>query len=540
MELENKNTNNVLENVINEGERKGLILLSTEYNEDKLQWICKKNKHIINLSYKELRLRKGCSKCPSGARYTVEELHSIAEELGLVFIGDKARDKNTEWACKEEGHKFKSSVAVIKKAKTKCPDCYWDEVTYSIEEIDKHASENGITCMEVTYRNKEEKMMWRCSYGHLWPAVFDSIIRGRRCKQCGNSTGETSTLISIQDFFEHIPQINIIKNARKKAVPELKGYELDIYLPEYRLALEYNGIQHYEYNDRFHKNGIKDFIHQVMKDKIKYRLCVENGITLIRVKYTIKNIRQYVYDKLTQLEYKCPIDRETFIDDKTSGNRISIASNKTTQHIDKVNHRLSLLNFTLVTPFAKNDEHEIKCNTCNTITFRTLHQIACCGKPGRTFCHLCRQKEYEEEKRLILLKNGFLLNIVIKENNQTKFFKVNRLYCGINTNKYMSHLGIVVKNGIERIKNGCNCWKRLITEQRIKERELIISHLKKNKLGKYFTDENYYWAYFEVVQSYLQREHDNREKSLIYFEMLKDMHDTYVDQAAYIEQHGII
>jgi hypothetical protein len=63
--------------------------------------------------------------------------------------------------------------------------------------------------------------------------------------------------------------------------------ELDCFDPELKIAVEYNGIQHYEYIPFFHKNK-EAFLNQKYRDDMKRRMCRENGIVLIEVPYTIK------------------------------------------------------------------------------------------------------------------------------------------------------------------------------------------------------------------------------------------------------------
>ena len=71
--------------------------------------------------------------------------------------------------------------------------------------------------------------------------------------------------------------------------------ELDCYNSELKLAIEYNGIQHYKYVPYFHKN-YEHFINQKYRDDMKRRMCKDNGIILIEVPYTVKlqDIEQYI------------------------------------------------------------------------------------------------------------------------------------------------------------------------------------------------------------------------------------------------------
>ena len=75
--------------------------------------------------------------------------------------------------------------------------------------------------------------------------------------------------------------------------------ELDCYNDELRLAVEYNGEQHYNYVPYFHRT--KDaFYNLKYRDDIKRRLCDENGVRLVIVPYTvdIDNIERYIREAI--------------------------------------------------------------------------------------------------------------------------------------------------------------------------------------------------------------------------------------------------
>ena len=80
--------------------------------------------------------------------------------------------------------------------------------------------------------------------------------------------------------------------------------ELDCYNKELKLAIEYNGIQHYKYVPFFHKNK-EVFMNQKYRDDMKRRMCKDNGIVLIEVPYTVKinDIYGYLRNKLSSYNY---------------------------------------------------------------------------------------------------------------------------------------------------------------------------------------------------------------------------------------------
>ena len=63
---------------------------------------------------------------------------------------------------------------------------------------------------------------------------------------------------------------------------------LDIYLPDLKLGIEIQGIQHYKQNDFFHKNS-SSFLESNLRDREKYLLALNNGITILYIKFDDKN-----------------------------------------------------------------------------------------------------------------------------------------------------------------------------------------------------------------------------------------------------------
>ena len=59
--------------------------------------------------------------------------------------------------------------------------------------------------------------------------------------------------------------------------------ELDMYDDDRKLAIEYNGIQHYDFPNPFHKS-LQEFVAQQQRDAAKATICRERGVALISVK----------------------------------------------------------------------------------------------------------------------------------------------------------------------------------------------------------------------------------------------------------------
>ena len=76
--------------------------------------------------------------------------------------------------------------------------------------------------------------------------------------------------------------------------------ELDLYNEELKIAVEYNGQQHYKYTPFFHQNE-EEFKKQLQRDDEKLKKCFELNINLIIIPYNLNNyksIEQYIKSKI--------------------------------------------------------------------------------------------------------------------------------------------------------------------------------------------------------------------------------------------------
>lgn len=79
-----------------------------------------------------------------------------------------------------------------------------------------------------------------------------------------------------------------------------KNLELDFYCDELKVAVEYDGAQHYKYNEFFHSKNPVKFIKQRQRDAFKTKRCKELGIKLIRIPYTMEkcNFHNFLVEQL--------------------------------------------------------------------------------------------------------------------------------------------------------------------------------------------------------------------------------------------------
>jgi hypothetical protein len=93
-----------------------------------------------------------------------------------------------------------------------------------------------------------------------------------------------------------------------------RGVKIDfsIKLGNLTIWIEYNGLQHYEFNIYLHRNNIENFKNQLRRDERVREYCKENSILLIEIPY-IYDTKESIFDFLNKTVLK-NIDPNTILD----------------------------------------------------------------------------------------------------------------------------------------------------------------------------------------------------------------------------------
>jgi len=180
----------------------------------------------------------------------------------------------------------------------------------SILDAQEAAKQRGGKCLSTKCDGIRDSVEFECHYKHKWTTVFGNVLYDNTwCPDCKISPGEEISRNIFQTLFS--------KAFPKDRYSWLNGLELDGYSDELKLAFEYNGPQHYEFNKLYHKTN-KDFEEQLARDKKKNVLCVKCGVILVTIPYTIKymDLQGFIMDKCLEnnvnIPYPAKIDITTF------------------------------------------------------------------------------------------------------------------------------------------------------------------------------------------------------------------------------------
>lgn len=132
------------------------------------------------------------------------------------------------------------------------------------------------------YTGIDNHVSMKCPNGHIRNITPNNFKSGTRCLECKNSRGMT-LLGKILNELNY--KFSYEYNLQDKEYPKIR---YDIYIPEINTIIEWDGIQHFEYIEHFHRK-IENYHERQHYDCEKTKICIRNNIKLIRMDYTCYN-----------------------------------------------------------------------------------------------------------------------------------------------------------------------------------------------------------------------------------------------------------
>lgn len=193
--------------------------------------------------------------------------------------GNKTPDQITQWSKQRvwwrcidyPDHEWQTSVSDGKS----CPICSGQKTLAGFNDLESqspdvaktwHLNKNGELLPSMVTVSSNKPIWWICTRNHEWRTTPSERNRGYGCNKCSSriSKAEQHLASMLRAHGLEVEQSN-----RKI----LKGSELDIYIPEKKVAIEYNGV--YWHTENWGKD--KDY------HRDKWLRCQESGIQLIQI-----------------------------------------------------------------------------------------------------------------------------------------------------------------------------------------------------------------------------------------------------------------
>ena len=264
----------------------------TRFSHVKVYWKCKNCKTKFSRSLSKVKEEILCNSCSLKKGISKKYLSRIDKEGSLAVKYPElakewhptkngkltpeeltyASNKKVWWIC-PNGHEYEKNVVGRTVANRGCPYCTNQKVLKGYNDLETifpnflkewNYKRNTVLPNQVIARSGK-KYWWICELGHEWQVSPLDRTYGRGCPICSSerkvSIGEKTILYYIMKNYNG----KIIPNYRSELID---NKELDIYLPELKIGIEYDGVY-------FHKNRARD----LLKDNI----CKSKGIKVFHV-----------------------------------------------------------------------------------------------------------------------------------------------------------------------------------------------------------------------------------------------------------------
>lgn len=259
----------------------------------KVRIICPKHGVFMQTPYEHIR-GCGCSRCLGYHKTTGEYISEIKEiykgRLDFSEFEYKGAFAPSYVTCLKCGWRFQIIPNRLSSGTGGCPHCR--DIKFRQAGRDKRtenakkkfqkdvASKYGSKYSVISdYAGGDGKIAVRCS---VCGAVFDRtsrlFLQGYECV-CQRTYGSLPEG-RILDFLEG----RGITPEREKMFSSLGRLRYDFYIPSKNLLVEYNGVQHYEYNSFFFNNH-HGFLVQKHHDWLKRKYARDHGIRLLTIPY---------------------------------------------------------------------------------------------------------------------------------------------------------------------------------------------------------------------------------------------------------------
>ena len=203
-------------------------------------------------------------------KLTIEYVRKYIEGFGYVLLSKIYVNALSKLRVRcPKGHEYEVCFSDFKNGNRRCAICAGKK-KHTIDHVRKCYKDEDHTYLSTKYKNAHTKELVQCPKGHQYEVSFDHFKNGSRCPICNNEKTSSKAEIEIQELVKTLTN-NVICNDRTQIVNTNTGrsLELDIYLPDLKKAIEYNGIFWHSSDEA------------KIKDQMKVDQCKNLGIDLL-------------------------------------------------------------------------------------------------------------------------------------------------------------------------------------------------------------------------------------------------------------------
>jgi hypothetical protein len=268
---------------------------------------CVKCEYVWRTSLGNLQKYGSCPKCSERRhRPSSEDIcHCLSKEGYEVVSGDVVSAKSRIVVKCTAGHLWQTTWDRIKRG-IRCKECgiasMSKKMRFEDSFVEAQIASRGGMLLTKGYLNTTTALDVRCDKGHIFHPTLKSVLKGHWCSRCKFSKGQEAIMRVIE---QELPRCTVNIDYRGfdwlKTGNKTGKQELDIWIPELKLAIEYDGEQHFRPVSVF--GGEEGFERTKARDAMKNVKVAQHTDDIsyfVRFSYMDDLSRERVIDKLRE------------------------------------------------------------------------------------------------------------------------------------------------------------------------------------------------------------------------------------------------
>lgn len=212
----------------------------------------------------------------------------------------KTSRESLNFKCTKHNFIFRTFPDQVLHGKYSCKECIRERQNLKqrksftvLQEELKQLHPHIVICDE--YYNNKTPLKCYCTQGqHYFYKDAHHLLRGQGCPICSSSSGEQAVISILNQM-----NVKFVRQYKFEDCCDINPLPFDFFLPDWKIAIEYQGEQHYIPSTKF---GMTAFLNTQKHDKIKQEYCLNHNIDLIIISYKERtNLYKILQDRLTSI-----------------------------------------------------------------------------------------------------------------------------------------------------------------------------------------------------------------------------------------------
>ena len=254
--------------------------------------ICNNEFYMISGNFKNLGYR--CPYCAGNKKMNTELFKKRVFDLvqdEYIVIGEY-KNAGTKIKLKHSkcNNVYEVTPSDFLNGSYRCPYCAgnkkltFEMVSKKVEEIDSNYSIINSEENLKRFKNVHSPIeFFHKSCKRKFIKSFNNFRNGQRCTLCANERKESLAILEIKNFFIE-NKIYFIEEYIIDDLKNIRNLRIDFFLPDFKIFIEYDGKQHFEYSEKgFFVLEKYNYIKK--NDNLKNEYFKAHNLNLLRINY---------------------------------------------------------------------------------------------------------------------------------------------------------------------------------------------------------------------------------------------------------------